>query len=71
MIYNITDKDISFLFSNSTGNIPVVTYNHKTIFFITIDLYKHPKPPSKRGLIKPIEITEGDLFEFVTQENIE
>lgn len=68
VIYNITDKDISFLFADSTGNIPVVAYNHKTIFLITIDLYNHSKPPSKRGLINPIEIKEKDLFEFVETE---
>jgi hypothetical protein len=69
VIYNTTEKDISFLFSNSTGSIPFVSYNHKTIFLITIDLYKHSEPPSKRGLVKPVEIKEEDLFEFVNSES--
>lgn len=65
VIFNVSEKDLSFLTSNLESEIPVVTYNHKTIFFITIDIFKHDKPPSKRGLIKPVEIKEEDLFQYV------
>jgi hypothetical protein len=60
----VKEKDLSLLFSNSTSNIPMITYNHKTIFFVTIDLYKH-KSPSTRGKIKPVEIKEEDLFQYI------
>lgn len=68
VIYNVTDKDIAFLFETSSSSIPFVNYNHKTIFFITIDLHNHSKPPSKRGLIKSIEIREEDLFQYVEKD---
>lgn len=65
VIYNVTNKEISFLFKNSRSSIPFVTFNHKTIFFITIDLFEHTKPTSKRKKIKPVEIKQEDLFQLV------
>lgn len=70
VIYNVTNKDIAFLFENSSSSIPFVNYNHKTIFFITIDLHKHSESPSKRGLIKTIEIKEEDLFQFIETDKL-
>jgi len=62
MIYNTTDRDLHFaLPSLQYSNIPVFTYNHKTIFFITVDIYPHEKPVSQRPPLETIEITAQDL----------
>lgn len=62
IIFNVTDHDLVFFSSSSSGNIPVITHNHKTLFVVTVDLHKHGKPPSKRGRIKPVNFVESDLF---------
>jgi hypothetical protein len=63
MIYKITDRDLQFaLPSSQFSNIPVVIHNHKTIFFITVDIYQYNQPVSQRPTLKAIEITQGDLI---------
>ena len=70
IIFKITDKDLRFLLSTQSGNIPVVTHNHKTIFLITVDIYPHPKPVSQRDPLKAIEITEEELIKPVENADI-
>ena len=62
IIYKTTEKDLHFSLKIS-GNIPMVIYNHKTIFLITIDIFPHPKPVSQRSKIKAVEITEEELIQ--------
>ena len=45
----------------------MVIHNHKTIFLITIDLYPHDKPVSKRSLIKATEITEQEFIDIIEE----
>jgi hypothetical protein len=68
IIYKITDKDLEFSLEKPSRNIPVITYNHKTIFFITIDIYPHSKPVSKRDPLKAVSITEGELIQTAEEE---
>lgn len=63
VIFKTTDKDLRFALSTPSHNIPVVVHNHKTIFLLTIDIYPHPEPVSKRGPIKAVEIAEKELVE--------
>lgn len=70
IIFKITDKDLRFLLSTQSRNIPVVTHNHKTIFLITVDIYPHPKPVSQREPLKAIEITEEELIKPVENADI-
>lgn len=65
VIFKITDRDLHFSLSTDSRNVPVVVYNHKTIFLVSIDIYPHPKPVSQRPPLKAIEITEEDLIEMV------
>lgn len=41
----------------------MIIYNHKTIFFITIDIYPHSEPVSQRKPLKAISITEEELIQ--------
>ncbi len=65
VIFKITDRDLSFSLSTPSRDIPVVVYNHKTIFLITIDIYPHPKPVSQRDPLRAIEVTEEELCQAV------
>ncbi len=71
VIFKVTDRDLRFSLATDSRNVPVVTYNHKTIFLITIDIYPHPKPVSQRNPINAIEIKEEDLVRSVEGGNPE
>lgn len=63
VIFKITDKDLCFALSNKTSSVPVMTYNHKSIFLITIDIYENPKPVSQRNPLNTVVISEEDLIQ--------
>lgn len=64
VIYNITELELRFSLESS-GRIPMVRHNNKTIFLLTINIPRNLKSPSKRGVLKPIEITENELVRRV------
>jgi hypothetical protein len=65
VIFNITDKDLDFSSLQKISQIPYVSYNHKNIFLITIDLYSHAEPVSQRKPLKSVEIMEKDLIKVI------
>lgn len=71
IIYKTSEKDLRFALSNQTQSVPFVIHNNKTIFIITIDIFPHSKTASKRGTLKPIEITEDDLIKITEETNEE
>lgn len=64
IIFKTTETDLHFSLSSS-GDLPMVIYNHKTIFLITIDIFHHPKPVSQRNPLEAIEITEEELIQTI------
>jgi hypothetical protein len=42
-------------------NFPFITHNGKSIFFVIVDIFPHPKSASKRGALETIEISASDL----------
>jgi hypothetical protein len=70
VIFKTSDKDLSFSLS-AVSDIPVLVYNHKTIFLITIDIYTHPKPVSQRAPIRAVVVSEEELIETIQEENSE
>lgn len=62
IIFKTTETDLHFALSLS-GDLPMVLYNHKTIFLLTIDVFPNPKPVSQRNPLKAIEITEEELIQ--------
>ena len=62
IIFKVTDTDLRFSLSTPSRNVPVVLYNHKTIFLITIDIYPYPKPVSQRDPLRAVEIIEEELI---------
>jgi len=65
IIFKIVEKELRFSLS-TTGNVPMVIHNYKSLFLITIDIYPHPKPVSQREPIKAIEITEKELVQTIS-----
>ncbi len=49
----------------------MVTYNHKTIFLITIDIYSHSKPVSQRNPLNSVVITEEELIQPLEDEDVQ
>ena len=78
LIFKSIDRDLCFSLPKKIANVPVVTYNHKSIFLITVDIYNYPDtsdplkstPVSGRKPLKAIEITEEDLIHFEEHEEV-
>lgn len=62
IIYQTSERDLAFALSGTALSTPYVTYNNKTICLLTVDIFPHDAPASKRGPLAPVEITEGDLI---------
>lgn len=67
VIFKTTDKDLRFSLT-TLSDVPVLIYNHKTIFLLTIDIYAYPKPVSQRPPIRATEITEEELIATIEEE---
>lgn len=61
VIYKLCPEVLRLELSNPTGQFPSMVLNNKTVFFVVIDVCDQP-PPSKRGGVKTIDITEADLI---------
>ena len=64
VIFKVTDHDLNISTKINHYNLPIVTYNHKTIFFIVIDIFTYEKSISQRGELKSITITEDELIKI-------
>jgi hypothetical protein len=65
LIFNTSNKQLRFAVSGTADPIPHVTLNHKTIFFLTIDLFRHETSASERPQAEVVEVTEKDLLDVV------
>jgi hypothetical protein len=65
LIFNTSNKQLRFAVSGTADPIPHITLNHKTIFFLTIDLFPHETSASKRPQAEVVEVTEKDLLDVV------
>lgn len=66
VIYNISGHNLLFALSDVEQSTPYIELNNKTIFFINIDIFPYEKTASKRGKMKPYEITEEYLIDAVS-----
>jgi hypothetical protein len=62
VIFNTSDKQLRFAVTGDAGPLPRVVLNHKTIFFLTIDVYPHEKTASKRSQQDYVEITQAEIL---------
>ena len=69
VIFKTCQEDLKFALTAQEQSVPFVTHNHKTIFMVTVDIYPHEKPASKRGYLKSVEITQDDLVRDVPSSN--
>jgi len=65
VVYKTCPEDLRLALSDQSAGTPFLVHNNKTIFVIVIDIYPHEKPASKRGRLKPIEVTEKDLVKVI------
>jgi hypothetical protein len=63
VIYQFSEHDLRFSLPDKAQSTTFVVHNNKTIFLLTIDIFPHEQSASKRGALKPVEITEADLIQ--------
>jgi len=68
VIYKVCDKDLRLSLSNQLQLTPFIIHNHKTIFFIVIDICYYDSSASQRGKLKSVEIKEDDLIQILESE---
>jgi len=61
VVYKTCPVDLRLALTNQAAATPFLIHNNKTIFLLVVDIFPHEKPASKRGPLKPVEITEEDL----------
>lgn len=71
VIFKTGEQALQFALRERAGVAPFVTHNHKTIFFVVIDLYAYETTASQRGAMRSIEITEQDLVGGLRGEGAE
>jgi len=64
IIYKTCPIDLKFALSDQEQFIPFIIHNNKTIFILTIDIFPHEKPASKRSGVRTMEITGEDLIKI-------
>lgn len=65
IIFKTCEKDLQISLKIDQHSTPYVTYNNKTIFIITIDVFPHKKSASQRGLLEKYSLTEDSLTESI------
>ncbi len=68
IIYNVCEKDLRFSLPYQLQFTPFTVHNHKTIFFVVVDLFSHNLSASKRGNLTSVEISEDDLIQILSQD---
>lgn len=61
IIFNASQKQLRFALQSTAEPIPRILFNHKTIFFLEIDIFPHSEPASRRKPPEAIEITEQEI----------
>jgi hypothetical protein len=62
IIFNTSAKQLRFGVSGSAAPLPRVVLNHKTIFFVVIDLYPHAETASQRPQPEVMDISEDEIL---------
>ncbi len=63
VIFKTCEDDLSILLPGREAAIPSITLNHKTIFFVVIDVFNYAAPASKRGKLKTWELKSEALIQ--------
>lgn len=61
VIFNTSETQLRFVLQSSAETVPRILFNHKTIFFVDIDIYPHTEPASRRRIHAVLEMTEQDI----------
>jgi len=61
VIFNTSGKDLNLVFAHQNDTVPFVTHNHKTVFFVVIDVFPYGASASKRGKLASIQLLEEEL----------
>lgn len=68
VIFKTCEQDLKLSFSGLESTIPFVTHNHKTIFFLVIDVCQYDATASKRGKLESVSLSEDELVRAITEQ---
>jgi hypothetical protein len=60
-IFNTSDQPLHLALTGCVGATPFLSHNHKSIFFLVIDIYPHEVSASKRGSLQSVAVSTEDL----------
>ena len=66
VIFNTDKKQLRFAVSGKAEPVPYVVINHKTIFFLVIDIFPYDTTASERPKPEIVEITEAQIVSGAT-----
>ncbi len=67
IIFKTCEADLRFALAGQEQSVPFLVHNHKTVFFLIIDIFRYDKPASRRGVLKSHTITQDDLVRAAQQ----
>jgi len=62
IVFNTSQHQLRFVVGTPAELFPRIIFNHKTIFFVVIDVFPHEEPASRRKPAEAIEIREDEIF---------
>jgi hypothetical protein len=62
VVFNTSEKDLAFALSTQQSSAPYLRLNHKTIYFIVINISPRIASASKAGRVDSVQITDEDLI---------
>jgi hypothetical protein len=68
VIFKTCAQDLDLGFAQQESSVPFVTHNHKTIFFVVVDIFPHEKSASKRGQLKGFTISEEEIVAEIEEQ---
>ena len=68
IIYKTSAKDLRFTLPAQIQSTPFVVHNNRTIFLVTIDIFPHGRPASKRGALEVVEITQDQMIRRIEED---
>jgi len=69
VIFKTTAEELQLELDGHVQSIPYLQLNNKTIYALTIDLYKNPKSPSQTNRIHSVKISREDIIKLIQEDS--
>lgn len=65
VIFKTCKNDLEIATEHSEQGIPFIHYNHKTIFFVVVDIHQYDEATSQREKLKAVQILEEEFVTYI------